>query len=65
MVGYQILGIFSTVFISIITGMFTGWVITKFYNIEAKNFYMDNIYFKLPQGTLQKFKKKGAHIKKK
>lgn len=45
MVGYQLIGTFSTVIFAILTGLFTGWVLTWFYNIEAKNFYMDNIYF--------------------
>jgi ammonium transporter Rh len=45
MAGFQVLGTFSTVILSFLAGMFTGWIITHFYNIEAKNFYMDNIYF--------------------
>ncbi len=65
MVGFQVLGTFTTVIFALLVGLFTGWIITHFYNIEAKNFYMDNIYFELPQDAIVKFKKKGAHIKKK
>lgn len=65
MVGFQVLGTFSTVILSLLAGMFTGWVITLFYNIEAKYFYMDSLYFELPQGSEISFKKSTAHIKKK
>jgi ammonium transporter Rh len=51
MVGFQVLGTFSTVIFSFLAGMFTGWIITLFYNIEAKDFYMDNIYFEIPHET--------------
>ena len=51
MVGFQVLGTFSTVIFSFLAGMFTGWIITLFYNIEAKYFYMDNIYFEIPHET--------------
>lgn len=45
MAAYQVIGTIETVFFGFLAGMFTGWVITWCYNIEAKNFYMDNIYF--------------------
>jgi hypothetical protein len=65
MAGMQIAGTFMTVGLAFITGMLTGWILSFFYNIEAKDFYMDNIYFELPQEAIKLFKKKGTHIKKK
>ena len=52
MVGYQVLGTFTTVIFAILCGMLTGLILIPFYNIEAKNFYRDNIYFELPQITI-------------
>ena len=65
MVGFQVLGTFSTVIFSFLAGIFTGWIINFFYNIEAKYFYMDNLYFELPQGSEKTLKKKTAHINNK
>lgn len=65
MAGFQLLGILTTVMLSFLFGMFTGWLITNFHNIDSKDFYMDNLYFELPQDAKEKFIKKGTHLKKK
>lgn len=47
MVGYQVLGTFCCVFMGIIGGLIAGFIITKFYKLQPKNFYQDKVYFRL------------------
>jgi hypothetical protein len=48
MVGYQVSGTFCCVFMVIMGGLIAGLIISKFYKLQAKNFYQDKVYFNLP-----------------